>query len=564
MKPQKFLTFILQALGPVLVVSLTGVTHLDFLVTAIKGNTFLNSMIIFVGCAGATLFVLRLFDLNRERVAVRRFTEEVKAGAKMSELMEADWLAKAGVSRYLDHIAQTDGKLNSALDQAAMEGELENLHSEFESKMELPGFLVGFMIAMGLLGTFIGLLETLTGISGMLDGLSGGGSGDIDKEFLKLVGELKKPLAGMGIAFSASMFGLIGSLVLGAMQLAVRRYSKVVMSDAHAVQHELIERVRGPIIAGGPAAAQAAAQSAATRGGVSEAFLSDFMGELVRNMNDMQDLFHRSQDAALSVSNRVDALARKLDDLSQSIENNVEAVKRTNDLLGFGPRMKETNEEVLGEIRSLLANGLERQKAMVRVVDTLSSIDQKLTAGNDGSRNYYDLTGNISTQSLAKLDESVGLLHSVNDRTADSEAKLDRRLQALTTATTNIGTALAQLTTKLSEVASIGQNQLNTSGSAQTMFRDASGEVQSLLGQLAEKIQKLQEVQIGGTRHLWEIKENFGNMGTSLESLKALSQNVGRQTSLLEATLEELRNSQRNMARELRTEFREVARDTAT
>ncbi len=553
----KFILHLLQALAPVILLGLVGVNYSDFVIHAIEGNTFLNSCIIIVGMIGAVLFVLRIIDAGRERISLLRYATEVGQGGNMTELLEADWLRGRLMHRFLEFIAETGGKLSSQLDQTAIESELHSLEDEFNSKMELPSFLVGFMIAMGLLGTFIGLLETLTGISGMLDGLANGPStASIDTEFLKLVGELRKPLAGMGIAFSASMFGLVGSLVLGLMQLTARRFNKVVMADARDTLHRLVERVRGALPVGG--VAQAAPTSA--RGGVSEEFLSEFLSEMVSNMNSLQELFHRSQDASLSVATRVDTLARKLEEVSAAIESNVEANKRTNDLLGFGPRMKETNEEMLGEIRALLTNGQDHQKSMTRMVDTLSAIDQKLSVSNDSTRTHYEMVGTINGQTLSKLDEAVGVLHDVNDRTSDSEAKLDRKLQALTAAVGNIGGGLQQLASKLSEVATIGQNQLTASSSGQTMLRDSASEVQGLLKELQEKVQKVQEVEIGATRHLYGIKESFDNMGTMLESLKGLSAGVTRQTSLLEATLEEMRTSQRNMARDMRAELREVAR----
>lgn len=558
MKNKQFTIFLLQALAPVALVLIVGLSYSHFVAMAVRGNPVLNSFILLFAAAGAYLMLTRLVLANREHVALKRFLAAVDGGAKMSVALEEPWLRGRLMRRYLDHIAQTDGKLHSQLDQRAIESEYESLKAEFDSQMEMPGFLVGFMIALGLLGTFIGLLETLTGISGMLDGLSNGAvTESIDTEFLRLVGELRKPLAGMGIAFSASMFGLVGSLVLGIMQLSVRRFTRLVLSDAHAALQNLTDRVSAPVqqtrlaAAGVPAA------------GVSTEFLSEFLTELLTNTNAMQDLFHRSQDASLSVSQRVDMLARKLDDLAQSIESNVDAVKRTNDLLGFGPRMKETNEEMLSEIRSLLVSGQDRQKAMVRMIDSLNAIDQKLLAANDTTRGHYDFVGNVNTQSLSKLDEAVGVLHAVNDRASDSETKLDRRLQALATATTNIAGNLQQLAAKMGELSSVGQSQLTAQNSGQMTLREASTEVQSLLKELQDKMQKIQEVDIGATRHLWEIKEGFGNIASSLEYLKGMSQGVGRQTSLLEATLEEMRNQQRNLIRELRSEMREIGRGAA-
>lgn len=559
MKKNRYEVFFAQALSPVILVLLTALTHLDFVLMAIAGNTFLNGCILFVGGLGATLMILRIWDLNRERKVLARFGTEVAAGADMKALLEAPWMTGRVMHRYLDNIAQTGGELSSALDQQAIETELHDMQGEFDSKMEFPGFLVGFMIAMGLLGTFIGLLETLTGISSMLDGMVNSPANDsVEAEFLKLVGQLRKPLAGMGIAFSASMFGLVGSLVLGLIQVTVRRYTKVVMSDARDLLHNVTERVRGAVLAAGGTVVQ---QQAGQHAGVSQEFLSDFLAELIGNMNSLMELFNRSQDAALAQTSRIEGLSTRLEEVSGAIENNVEAAKRTNDLLGFGPRMKETNEAVLTEIRSLLGSGQEQQKALVRVADTLSAIDQKMANSNDGSRNHYEAVGQINTQSLAKLDEAVGILHDVNDRTSDSETKLDRKLQGLSTTATTIATALQGLSQKMSEVATVGQSQLTNQGSSQVLFRDASAEVQGMLKELQEKMQKLQEVEIGATRHLYGIKESFDNLGGALESLKGLSQGVAKQTSLLEATLEEMRTSQRNFARELRAELRELARE---
>lgn len=547
-----------QAVLPVIVVVAAGLSFRDFVWMAIQGNTVLNAGILIVGAAGIVLIVLRLIEAQREHLTLLRFGREAQSGAEMKELLEGEWLAKRMVRRYLEHIAQTNGKLSSTLDQDAIENELHAIEGEFDSKMELPNYLVGFMIAMGLLGTFIGLLETLTGISGMLDGMSGAGGGAVEEEFIKLVGELRKPLAGMGIAFSASMFGLVGSLMLGMSLLAIRRYVRKVVADARTVLHELTERIRGPI---GPVTAGAAMPRG--QGGVSEAFLSDFMAELMGNINDLQDLFHRSQDASLQLSNRVDGLAQRLELVAQAIDNNVAAAKKTNDLLGFGPRMKETNEQMLAELRGIQTAATDNQRISTRLVDVLNAIDQKMGAGNDTQRLHQDAQGTLGRDTLSKLDEAVGLLHSVNDRGSDAESKLDRKMQGLATSTTNMASGLQGLTAKLGEVAMISQNQLQAMSAAQQLSRDGNAEMLTALKDLGERIKKVEDADIGANRHLFEIKENFSGINSSLESLETIAQGINRQSTLLEGTLEEMRTNQRNMTRDLQKQLREVARDAA-
>ncbi|MBN2752729.1 MAG: MotA/TolQ/ExbB proton channel family protein [Rhodospirillaceae bacterium] len=545
-----------QCFAPLVVLGVVAWFFQDFVIHAIMGNRILNSGIILIAFSGAMLMLFRLFEAQRERTVLRRFHREASNGGDMKVLLEESWLTRRMMYRYLSPIAETGGKLSSQLDQEAIEGELRALSSEFESRLELPNFLVGFMVAMGLLGTFIGLLETLTGIASMLDGMSG--AGNLEEEFVKLIGELRKPLAGMGIAFSASMFGLVSSLMLGVMLLTVRRYVRRVMSEARRVLNALVERVRGPLPMMG-----AVTGAASTRGGVSEAFLSDFMAELLGNISSLQDLFHRSQDSSLQMTTRVDGLSKRLELVSQSIENNVAASKKTNDLLGFGPRMKETNEEMLSELRSILSANTDMGKVSARLIDVLNSIDQKLGIGNDTHRLFQDAQGNISRDTLTKIDEAVGLLHTVNDRGADNENRLDRRLQALASSSTAIATGVQQLAVKMNEVASISQNQLSNAGTVQQSMRDAVSETLDSFKDLSDRLKKIEEIDVGGSRHLWEIKENFGAMNSALEPLAQIAQGITHQSTILESTLEEMRNSQRNLIRDMQKEFREVSRELA-
>src|SRR5262249_198863 len=62
------------------------------------------------------------------------------------------------------------------------------------------------------------LLETVRSVGGVLAGLNGGG-GDATRALADLKAGLESPLAGMSTAFSASLFGLAGSLVLGFLDL---------------------------------------------------------------------------------------------------------------------------------------------------------------------------------------------------------------------------------------------------------------------------------------------------------------------------------------------------------
>jgi hypothetical protein len=105
-----------------------------------------------------------------------------------------------------------------SLSTSALQTLLDGIGSRLGETRETSRYLIGVLIFLGLLGTFYGLLETLRSVGGVISGLSLGGS-DLARAFANLKAGLASPLAGMGTAFSASLFGLAGSLVLGFLDL---------------------------------------------------------------------------------------------------------------------------------------------------------------------------------------------------------------------------------------------------------------------------------------------------------------------------------------------------------
>ncbi len=77
--------------------------------------------------------------------------------------------------------------------------------------------MTGLLVFLGLLGTFWGLIETVGSVGKVIEGLKVGG--DAGSLFDTLKEGLAAPLAGMGISFSSSLFGLAGSLILGFLDL---------------------------------------------------------------------------------------------------------------------------------------------------------------------------------------------------------------------------------------------------------------------------------------------------------------------------------------------------------
>ncbi|MDH5749915.1 MAG: flagellar motor protein MotA [Rhodospirillales bacterium] len=130
-------------------------------------------------------------------------------------------LSQATTPRLLAPMATMLGERKDralSLSAMAMRSLLDGISSRLDESRELSHYTIGLLIFLGLLGTFWGLLETVAAIRDVIGGMSFTG-GDLNTMFADLKTGLAAPLSGMGTAFSSSLFGLAGSLVLGFLDL---------------------------------------------------------------------------------------------------------------------------------------------------------------------------------------------------------------------------------------------------------------------------------------------------------------------------------------------------------
>jgi hypothetical protein len=110
----------------------------------------------------------------------------------------------------------------TSVSPAALRAMLEGVFNRVDESREISRYLMNTLILLGLLGTFWGLLETVAGIGSVMSGLNVG-DGDLKSVFDNFKQGLKTPLEGMGVSFSASLFGLGSSLILGFLDLNAGR-----------------------------------------------------------------------------------------------------------------------------------------------------------------------------------------------------------------------------------------------------------------------------------------------------------------------------------------------------
>ena len=96
---------------------------------------------------------------------------------------------------------------------------LESVATRIDEARDITRYLASLLIFLGLLGTFYGLAITVPAVVDTIRALAPQEGESSSQVFDKLMGGLEKQLGGMGTAFSSSLLGLAGSLVVGLLEL---------------------------------------------------------------------------------------------------------------------------------------------------------------------------------------------------------------------------------------------------------------------------------------------------------------------------------------------------------
>jgi hypothetical protein len=174
---------------------------------AFMANPGLNALILGVMAIGIVLAirqVWRLFPEVRWVNTIRQTEDGVVAPTSPVLLAPMAALISNRSSR-------------SLMSVTAMRSLLDSIGARLDESREIVRYLAGLLVFLGLLGTFWGLIETVGSVGRIIGSLRTGQDAAVLFDELKT--SLAAPLQGMGLSFSASLFGLAGSLVLGFLDL---------------------------------------------------------------------------------------------------------------------------------------------------------------------------------------------------------------------------------------------------------------------------------------------------------------------------------------------------------
>ena len=171
---------------------------------AFLSNIFINLIILAALAIGIIFSLFKLVGLNSDYIALANFDINKSPQSFLNN--------KRNLKNITADLKQVDGRF--VFKSSSINRLIENNDMYLSSVRETSRYLVGLLVFLGLLGTFWGLLKTIGSVGNVISGL-GIDDNNVAGFFNSLKDGLNAPLQGMSIAFSSSLLGLAGSLILG-------------------------------------------------------------------------------------------------------------------------------------------------------------------------------------------------------------------------------------------------------------------------------------------------------------------------------------------------------------
>lgn len=344
----------------VLVAALAALLH-DGLMAAFAHNPALNGLLLGVFLAGIVLNFRQVMLLTPE--------------VEWLDTWRKGQPALSGRLRLLAPMAGMLGERQGrvSLSAMALRSVLDSIAARLEEQRDLSRYVVGLMIFLGLLGTFWGLSQTVGSVGEVIASLAVG-SADPAAAFEGLKAGMAKPLAGMGTAFSTSLFGLAGSLALGFLDLNAGQAQ-------NAFYNELEEWLAGQTRLG-----TGSPLGAAEDGGAGQsvpAYIQALLEQTADSLDNLQRVIARGEDNRGSVNASLSQLTEKLSTLTDhmKVEQSL--------LLKLGEGQLETRALMARMVEGSTGGGMDDASrthlrsldgTMKRLVDETVTSREQLTA----------------------------------------------------------------------------------------------------------------------------------------------------------------------------------------
>lgn len=232
---RKLRTELFKMSGIMLVLLGLGIYARDFVIAGIQAKMALNLSIFAIFGLAAAIAFKHVLALRNEILALRALQVDhgVKSRrpkdpyAKPAILFHEPELLGEGYHLIAGELGKQE---DLQISTAAVQTLLHDVDQRINDRKSTIIYFSGLMVFLGLLGAFMGLMKTVHSVSELIGAMDVSGTASADS-FGKMIEGMKAPLNGMSVGFSSSLFGLMTSMVLGALERCMTSAMKALRNE---------------------------------------------------------------------------------------------------------------------------------------------------------------------------------------------------------------------------------------------------------------------------------------------------------------------------------------------
>jgi len=373
----------------------------------------INGAILTVAVLSAALIIWEVFSLSRAIVWVAGTRTSGSAPSSAQE-------SSADMPQLLYPLQSLmDGKtVKSGFSTENLSIVMDAIKARNDERRDLSQYLLQLLIFLGLFGTFWGLTLTVGNIGNAIGQMNQeSASRDAGELFEQMIRSLEDPIGSMGIAFSSSLFGLAGTIIIGFLeQQSAQAHGRFIDElENWLYQHAILSSAG---TGGGPYPMAAAGAVAASTTSFNEEVLTATNAKLEQidvGLARNHDTLFATVEALVAIQENQRALLRE--------ENG--KISNLNMLIDTNQRMSEIMESWNRRSDQYFDDASRGQAQMVKVAEDI----ERLLKARDTTRTLNDRLAELSRELGENARRTENAFTNLRDFLSGNET--GNQLQAL-------------------------------------------------------------------------------------------------------------------------------------
>lgn len=326
------------------------------------------------------------------------------------------------------------------------------LEGKFQKQKVYINFFINTSMMIGLLGTFVGLVEAIDHMGQIIIGLND------DVDIKQIMRDFSGPISGMAIGFGASLFGVVGAVILGINGYILFKYQDALISG---IEDWLKDRI---IETASNTPSEAINGAPSDLPGQRKSFMDLFIEQMGFLSTEISKLSQTSSNTQMMTDSLVA--------IKSLFESNQQSVQQ----------LIRTNEQTNSKLSEILDGMLENQKNIIDI-----SMQEKTVL-----QGIFEKHGNLLTSGTAELER----LNSNSDKI---QLKLNDTVSALTA---------------IKEIQTDGFSQMQSSGNS---INSTIGKLQERLAKDGNELREISSTQKNGINEIVSLRDDLLGVLTQID-----------------------------------------------